>query len=249
MAQHYIYRFYAELNDYKPKIWRRFEINGEKTIAELGYAIMLMFEMQASHLFCFRENRKDTLLASLRSSYMSEEIKRSMSDFVKNFRYELRGTDPYIGEDEQLVAADEITLKRITDRPEWKLLFEYDYGDGWEVDLTLETCEKRDVSLALLPSVLGGEGFGIVEDVGGVGGLEKLAKTLKKKKGKTYKEFCEWLDSTSLDLESFDIDDMNFRLKKLIRVYREIYECDCQPTNQSMKLLLREYQGKGSRGY
>ena len=53
MAQHYVYSFYAELKDYEPKIWRRFEINGEKTVAELGYAIMLMFEMQASHLFCF----------------------------------------------------------------------------------------------------------------------------------------------------------------------------------------------------
>jgi hypothetical protein len=31
MAQHYVYRFYAELKDYKPKIWRRFEINGEKS--------------------------------------------------------------------------------------------------------------------------------------------------------------------------------------------------------------------------
>jgi len=46
MTQHYVYRFYAELKDYKPKIWRRFEINGEKTIAEPGYAVMLMFEMQ-----------------------------------------------------------------------------------------------------------------------------------------------------------------------------------------------------------
>ena len=45
MAQHYVYLFYAELKDYKPKIWRRFEINGEKTMAELGYALMLMFEI------------------------------------------------------------------------------------------------------------------------------------------------------------------------------------------------------------
>ena len=36
MSQHYVYSFYAELKDHKPKIWRRFEINGEKTMAELG---------------------------------------------------------------------------------------------------------------------------------------------------------------------------------------------------------------------
>ena len=36
MSQHYVYSFYAELRDHKPKIWRRFEINGEKTMAELS---------------------------------------------------------------------------------------------------------------------------------------------------------------------------------------------------------------------
>jgi hypothetical protein len=254
MAQHYVYCFYAELNDYRPKIWRRFEINGEKTMAELGYAIMLMFEMQASHLFCFRENRKEASLADLRTRYTDKEIEQvwkdhSLSEIAKNFRYELPSDDMYIPEDERLIAANEIALKQITDEPGWNLSFDYDYGDGWEVNLTLETCEKREVSLAALPCVLGGEGFGIIEDVGGVGGLEELAKTLKKKKGKAYKEFCEWLDSTSLDLEAFDIDDMNFRLKKLIRVYKEIYEYHYEPTNRSINLLTREYQGKGARGY
>ncbi|MDR1528970.1 MAG: plasmid pRiA4b ORF-3 family protein [Burkholderiales bacterium] len=75
MAQHCVYRFYAELKDYQPKIWRRFEINGEKTVAELGYALMLMFEMQASHLFCFNENREEALLDELRTQYTEAEIK------------------------------------------------------------------------------------------------------------------------------------------------------------------------------
>jgi hypothetical protein len=36
LEQHYVYRFYAELKDYEPKVRRRFEINGEKTMVELG---------------------------------------------------------------------------------------------------------------------------------------------------------------------------------------------------------------------
>ncbi len=39
-------------------------------------------------------------------------------------------------------------MNQITDHPGLKLTFEYDYGDGWEVALTLEQCEKREVSLA-----------------------------------------------------------------------------------------------------
>lgn len=228
MAKHYVYRFYAELMDYKPKIWRRFEINGEKTMAELGYAIMLLFEMQASHLFCFIEDN---------------------SDFTKNIRYELPSDDTYLNGDERLIGADGIKLNHITDHPGWKLTFEYDYGDGWEVALTLEQCEKREVSLAGLPCVLEGEGFGIIEDVGGVTGLGNLAKAFKKGKGKEYYDFCEWLGTITLDLTAFDIDDMNFRLKKLIRVYKEIYEYHYEPTERSLGLLLREYKHKGVRGY
>lgn len=254
MAQHYVYRFYAELKEYEPKIWRLFEINGEKTMAELGYAVMLMFEMQASHLFCFRENTRDAFLDDMKTRYTEKELnsvlkKHGMSDIMKNSHYELANEDMYLADDERLFEADKIKLNRITDIPGWHLTFEYDYGDGWEIDLTLELCEKREVSLATLPCVLKGEGFGIIEDVGGVSGLEELAKTLKKGKGKAYKEFCDWLGTTTLDLTAFDIDDMNFRLKKLLRVYKDIYEYRYQPTEKSLGLLIREYQGKGSRGY
>jgi hypothetical protein len=248
MAQHYVYRFYAELKDYKPKIWRRFEINGERTMAELGYALMLMFEMQASHLFCFTENRKDALFEDLRNQYTDEEIKavwnkHAMGDFAKNWRYELPNDDIYLGDDERLTEANKIRLSRITDRPGWKLTFEYDFGDGWEVELTLE------VSLANLPWILDGAGYGIVEDVGGTGGLTELAKALKKGSGKKYDDFCAWLGTTTLDLEAFDKNDMNFRLKKLMRVYKDIYEYHLRPTDKILAVLNREYQGKGSREY
>ena len=156
MAQHHVYSFYAELKDYEPKVWRRFEINGEKTMAELGYALMLMFEMQASHLFCFTENRRDALIADLRSRYSEEEIreqldKNSMSDFVKNWRYMLADEHAYIGDDEQLIEANKITLEHITHRPGWRFTLEYDFGDGWEVDLELIGCEKREVFIKTCP--------------------------------------------------------------------------------------------------
>jgi hypothetical protein len=53
MASHPIYQFYAELCDYKPKMWRRFQVANNVTMARLGYILMTMFEMKASHLFCF----------------------------------------------------------------------------------------------------------------------------------------------------------------------------------------------------
>ena len=53
MASHPIYQFYVELANYKPKIWRRFQVINNISMAKLGYIIMTMFEMKGNHLFEF----------------------------------------------------------------------------------------------------------------------------------------------------------------------------------------------------
>jgi hypothetical protein len=50
MAGSPIYQFYAELNDYKPKIWQCFQVASNITAARLGYILQVLFEMRASHL-------------------------------------------------------------------------------------------------------------------------------------------------------------------------------------------------------
>jgi hypothetical protein len=105
------------------------------------------------------------------------------------------------------------------------------------------------VSLTDFPRVIEGEGFGIVENVGGVGGLTELANVLKKGKGQEYKEYCEWLGTKKLDLTKFDMDDMNYRIKKLVRVYKKIYEDHEGPSAKTISILLRQDQGKGPMGY
>lgn len=245
MAQHLVYRFYAELRDYEPKIWRRFEINGEKTMAELGYAVMIMFEMHASHLFCIRQNMKETLMTRLGEDFPVERMNETMMKYeeyemFKDIRYELPIGDIYLFDNERLIEANDIKLSHVTKENGIKFSLEYDYGDSWKVDLKLEKCEKKEVSLSVLPRVVDGEGYGIVEDVGGVGGLEELAYALEQGKGQSYEDFISWLGTEDLSLSKFDKEEINFRLKKLIRVYRDIYEYHYQPTENSLKLLLRE---------
>lgn len=251
MAQHYIYRFYAQLKYYEPKIWRRFEINGERTMAELGYALMLMFEMQAGHLFCIVDNAKEAFRTGMREMYERvglEETPEDVSTYenMKNNRYELADEETVeiiemLGH-ERLVEADRITLNGTISGRNWQAAMNYDYGDGWEVDLVLEECEKQEISLTLLPRVLEGEGYGIIEDVGGVGGLFEFARAMKKGKGKAYEEFRGWLGVDSFDMQAFDRDDMNFRLKKLIRVFRGLYEHDMVPSKNAIGLIEREYK-------
>lgn len=50
---------------------------------------------------------------------------------------------------------------------------QYDYGDGWEITLTVEKIfQDAELPGKELPRVLEGEGYGIIEDCGGTGGLE-----------------------------------------------------------------------------
>jgi hypothetical protein len=63
MASQPIYQFYAELDNYSPKIWRRFQVMNNITMARLGYIVMTIFEMQASHLFCFEVPLGKTIIS------------------------------------------------------------------------------------------------------------------------------------------------------------------------------------------
>lgn len=53
MASQPLYQLYLELEDYEPKIWRRIQVMNNIKFARLGYIIMTLFEMQASHLYEF----------------------------------------------------------------------------------------------------------------------------------------------------------------------------------------------------
>ncbi len=76
MAQHNVYRFRAELNNYKPKIWRVFEIAGSKTIAELCYTLMILFDMRAAHLFSLLVDMKSPAMQNLRDKYDDDYIQK-----------------------------------------------------------------------------------------------------------------------------------------------------------------------------
>ncbi|WP_366533454.1 plasmid pRiA4b ORF-3 family protein (plasmid) [Carnobacterium maltaromaticum] len=254
MAKHLVYQFYAELKGYEPKIWRRFKINGEKTMAEFAYTIMILFEMQASHLFRIKQNNRDAMLKDLQKTFPEKVLERFEKKYAdiglfKNVCYELMSGDIFISENEYVVEANQVKLSDATQLEGILFDFEYDFGDSWEISLVLEMCKTEEVSLAKLPCVTDGEGYGIVEDVGGTHGLTQIAETLKQGEGEEHENVAAWLDSTTLNLEEFDREDMDFRLKKLIRLYRDSYEYGYEPTKKSLGVLLRKYKNKGSRGY
>lgn len=244
MASHPIYQFYAELDDYAPKMWRRFQVMNNITMARLGYIVMTLFEMQASHLFCFEVPLGENYYQHMRhlhpEQHADDLIPFRTMEKITRFEVQNEMTSEF-QDDESLNAATQ-KLPQIIAWVGDKLSLQYDYGDGWEVKLVLEQIiEDKGLSGKELPRVLDGAGYGIIEDCGGTGGLEDIATAFKKKKGKQYDQYSKWLRTDDMDLSAFDIDDMNFRLKKVPRIYADAYEYGLEPTKQSMDLLTRKY--------
>lgn len=220
MASHPIYQIYSRLEDIELKIWRRFEVMDNITVARLGYILMTMYEMEASHLFSF------------------EKVDQSGGASL-SFRYELPSEE---NDDPNSIDATKTKVKSLFGKND-TVTFLYDFGDGWEISLI---CEKiiydSGIPGKMLPRVVEGEGYGIIEDCGGTGGLEEIALAYKTGEGEAYDHFVEWMGLKDFDIDFFEKDDMNFRLLKVPRIYRDIYEFGLEPTPQSLKLLNRLYK-------
>ncbi len=220
MASHPIYQIYSKLEDTELKIWRRFEVMDNITVARLGYILMTMYEMEASHLFSF-EKVDQSGVASL------------------SFRYELPSEE---NDDPNSIDATKAKVKSLFGKND-TVTFLYDFGDGWEISLV---CEKiiynSDIPGKTLPRVIEGEGYGIIEDCGGTGGLEEIALAYEAGEGEAYDHFVEWMGLKEFDIAFFEIDDINYRLQKAPRIYRDIYEFGLEPTPQSLKFLNRIYK-------
>lgn len=247
MAANEIYQLYAELKDYTPKIWRQFEVVSNITIARLGYILMTLFEMQASHLFSFDVPFNENYRIQMAKSYSKEGLDKLVKAFFdenpvyKNLKLELHNDRSYYSPDS--VNATKTLLKNTINHVGERMLFTYDFGDNWQFEVLLfKVSIDSETPKSEFPRVLHGKGFGIIEDCGGAPCLEKIADAFEKKSGKAYHSYCEWLGTKDLDLSSFDLDDMNFRLKKLPRIFCDIYEKNLEPTQQAKNLMLRKNQ-------
>ncbi|SBV91893.1 conserved hypothetical protein [uncultured delta proteobacterium] len=250
MASQPIYQFYAVLDDYKPIIWRRFQVPGNVTIARLAYIVMTLFEMKASHLFAVEVPFSDNFLEEIRRKSPNDSdvaaAEKALAGVHSVWRYELLDfeSDSFGDPKENRVFdATKSNIAKTIQHPGDKLSLNYDFGDDWWVSLTLESVTKNAaLPGSELPHALEGAGFGIIEDCGGTPGLAELAAVFTKKKGTLYENLRDWLGMDELDMTTaFDIDDMNFRLKKLPRIYKQIYEDRLEPTQRSIALIERKY--------
>ncbi len=248
MSKQVIYQIYAELSDYKYGCSRRFQIKANDSFAKLGYVLMTLFEMKASHQFRFIYDVESNFIRNtnelIHNEVNQKVLKRFKEEpFLKFCLIEIPNKFIPPAPHYQNMDATVMAIKDVMLEAKEFIDFEYDFGDSWYIHLILEEIIISDTSYLPsknYPNVLSGKGFGIIENCGGVCGLESIYRAFERKSGKKYEEYVDWLATDQIDLNAFNLDEMNSRIKKIPKIFKKIYEEDYQLAEAELKYILRE---------
>lgn len=147
--------FSIELKGVQPRIWRRLALRGDLTLDAVHPLLQAAMGWTDSHLHRFQPG----------SSHGYDE-----PYFVTPFDEEEEGDD---GTHEA-----DVRLDQVLRAPGDQLTYLYDFGDGWEHLLTLESVAPL-TQTDRAPVCLDGAGACPPEDVGGVPGYEEVADWLR----------------------------------------------------------------------
>jgi hypothetical protein len=98
------------------------------------------------------------------------------------------------------------------------MVYEYDFGDGWEHDVVLEAI--GEVGGTKPPTrVLAGKRACPPEDVGGIWGYYRFLEAMQSPKHPEHSEMLEW--GGPFDPDVFEIDEINASFQKGSRKRRD----------------------------
>jgi hypothetical protein len=172
-----IYQIKVTLSRTAPPIWRRLLVPSEITLSGLHDLLQLAMGWTDSHLHEFL------------------------------FRGQCYGpTDPDRGVAEG-IDERKIRLNQLLGRVGAKIVYTYDFGDGWEHGIVLEKGLPLDANMAY-PLCTGGAGACPPEDCGGIGGFCTLLEALQNPRHPQHEELLEWVGE-DYDPENFSIEAIN----------------------------------------
>ena len=99
------------------------------------------------------------------------------------------------------------TLEQMLPQEKASMIYEYDFGDGWEHKIVAEKILPPDPKIAL-PTCVKGKRACPPEDVGGVWGYADFLEAIKDPKHPEHEDFLEWIGD-DFDPEYFDVDEVN----------------------------------------
>lgn len=101
-------------------------------------------------------------------------------------------------------------------RTKTKFLYEYDFGDGWTHELTVEQIDDVPKGHHACIGCMDGKRSCPPEDVGGVDGYAEFLAALKNPQHTEHEGYLEWCGG-EFDPNAFDLDAVNLELARYAR--------------------------------
>ena len=177
-----IYQIKIALKNSKPKIWRRLLIPSDLKLSDLHKVIQSSMGWTNSHLHQFIKNK---------TIYSKKNL-----------------NDDDLGFFARIVDYKKLKISDLLVNEKEKIVYEYDFGDSWNHDITLEKILPV-VKSVKYPVCIAGKMHCPPEDCGGVWGYENLLEILKNPQHEEYEDMIEWLEDDEYDPEEFDIEEVN----------------------------------------
>ena len=185
-----IYRLRVELEEIEPVIYRVLLVRGNVGLDLLHAILQVAIGWTNSHLHKF--NIGD-------SEYSDPEFNLNEDAFE----------DDKLVEDEAIVNLDEVAPRK-----GFQFGYEYDFGDSWEHQITVEDILPDDGTLSGFAECIDGKRACPPEDCGGVPGYADFVETITDPENEEYESMLEWVGG-AFDPEAFDIRKVNRFLKKI----------------------------------
>lgn len=181
-----VYQFGVVLLEVAPPIWRTIQVPGTYSFWDLHVAIQDSMGWLDYHLHLFRMSRPGT----------GDMVQIGIPD-----------EDAFEG-DEPILPGWSVPIASYFTHPGAASKYEYDFGDGWEHEVTLEAIGPRRKGIRY-PRCLAGERACPPEDCGGVGGYEDFMAVMHDPTHEEYESTLRWRGSR-FDPERFDAKAVKF---------------------------------------
>jgi len=180
------YRFRVTLHGVEPAIWREIEVPPGYSLWDLHVAIQDAMGWQDYHVHMFRFQKPGS----------SEVVDIGIPD-----------PDLPPGSDSTL-AGWEHRISDLFPAPGAVAEYDYDFGDGWQHDVSLIAVAPRATGVKY-PRCTGGERACPPEDCGGIGGYARLLEVIFDPQHEEFERMRTWLGG-GFDPESFKPSEVRF---------------------------------------
>jgi len=205
-----IFQIRITLNDTKPPIWRRVAVMSNITLGQLHEVIQIVMGWTDSHLhqFILRDKKLKPTPQEIARRYREDAMDDIFLDRVGGQRFFVTKTTLW-GDPTEMEGEDEnaVTLGKVCPKVKSKLIYEYDFGDGWEHTIEVQKIVEPEPGVKY-PVCLAGKKACPPEDCGGVWGYYELLEVIADPKHEDRGEMLEWLGG-EFDPDAFDLEEVN----------------------------------------